>query len=139
MGTVDGVVCTEIWLGVVATKLTGSCALTPVALAVITAGPEVVEEIVVCATPFPSVVAVVVTAPPKSPRVVENDTGALATGTPAFVHVTETLCAAPRLMGVLAAGEVNEKLWALTDTVSVDVMPRTEAVNVSSPATVAVI
>jgi hypothetical protein len=62
-------------LGCVATNRIVNDELAPVADAVITAGPAVVEEMLTVAVPVALVVAVVVVPPPvKVPRVVENDT-----------------------------------------------------------------
>ena len=75
VSTVAGLACRSIADGSVATKVTGSCADTPVDDAVMMAGPAVVSEIVTDAVPLTSVVAVAVVAvalPLKVPRVVEK-------------------------------------------------------------------
>ena len=99
--------------GSVATKVTGNCADTPVADAVMIAGPAVEAAIVTDAVPVPSVVALAVVAvalPLNVPRVVEKVMTWPACGAPAVAHTRVTVWGAVRAMYELAVGTVKAKL-----------------------------
>jgi len=106
-------------------------AVTPVPVAVITAGPAVVDVIVTVAVPVLPIVAVVEL---KVPRVVEKVTVEPVCGVPAEVQETVSVPVEPRLTGELATvGAVKVKFCVLTATVVVAVIPRAFAVMVSEP------
>ena len=91
------------------------------------------------AVPVPSVVTVVwTTLPVKTPRVVEIVIVWFAWGAPFACHTTVTGVAWPRTIVALATGAVTEKLWLLTETASLAVIPTAAALKVSLPALAAV-
>src|SRR5512146_4806 len=97
-----------------------TCAETPLAVAEMTEGPAVFEEIVTDAEPSTAVVAV---AALSVPRVALKFTVWPAIGVPEDVHTIVIVAVAPILTLALAAGElkVNESL--LTETVCVAFRP----------------
>src|ERR1700722_19629552 len=96
-----------IALGTVDSKVTGTCAVTPVADAAMIAGPALVEETVTLALPDASVTAV---GALSVPRVDANETVWPTTGAPAEVQWTVTPRAVLSGVRAFAAGDVNVKL-----------------------------